>query len=121
MFPAALAVPKLRAEFETLYRDRKVAEATLVFALERLEAAAANEARDVSTFVVLDFPTVPTRKSRPKRLLILLLSTVLAVLGAVSWEWWRSLEPRPETFTLRAAQSGGRRPGAIAAGDDGAA
>jgi capsule polysaccharide export protein KpsE/RkpR len=40
MFPTALTVPKLREEFETLYRDRKVAEATLVFALERLESCA---------------------------------------------------------------------------------
>ena len=65
LFPAALAVPELRAEFEKLYRDRKVAEAILVFALERLENAKANEARDVSTFQVLDPPTVPTKKSRP--------------------------------------------------------
>jgi capsule polysaccharide export protein KpsE/RkpR len=65
LFPAAMAVPELRAEFEKLYRDRRVAEAILVFALERLENARANEARDVSTFQVLDPPTVPTRKSRP--------------------------------------------------------
>ncbi len=71
MFPPALEVPRLRAEFEELYRDRKVAEATLIFALERLEGARANEARDVSTFVVLDAPALPTRKSRPQRLLIL--------------------------------------------------
>ncbi len=76
MFPPALEVPKLRAEFEELYRDRKVAEATLIFALERLEGARANEARDVSTFLVLDHPTVPTKKSRPQRLLILAITLI---------------------------------------------
>jgi capsule polysaccharide export protein KpsE/RkpR len=90
MFPAALAVPQLRAEFEKLYRDRKVAEATLVFALERLEGAKANEARDVSTFFVLDPPALPTKKSRPKRLLILAALGALGFLGALAWEAQRA-------------------------------
>jgi capsule polysaccharide export protein KpsE/RkpR len=87
MFPAALAVPQLRAEFERLYRDRKVAEATLVFALERLEGARANEARDVSTFLVLDPPTVPTRHHRPKRLLLLCLTALVGLVGTSVFEW----------------------------------
>jgi capsule polysaccharide export protein KpsE/RkpR len=90
MFPAALTVPKLRAEFETLYRDRKVSEATLVFALERLESAKADEARDTSTFLVLDPPALPTRKARPKRLLILLGVTIAGLVAGVAVEWWRS-------------------------------
>ena len=90
MFPAALDVPKLRAEFEGLYRDRKVAEATLVFALERLEGAKANEARDVSTFQVLDPPTLPTRKSRPMGSAIVLGATLIGLGLSVVLEWWRT-------------------------------
>jgi capsule polysaccharide export protein KpsE/RkpR len=90
MFPAALAVPQLRAEFEKLYRDRKVAEATLVFALERLEGARANEARDVSTFLVLDPPALPTRRSRPKRLESLFLGALLGFAGSTAFAWWRA-------------------------------
>jgi capsule polysaccharide export protein KpsE/RkpR len=90
MFPAALAVPKLRAEYETLYRDRKVAEATLVFALERLEGARASEARDVSTFQVLDPPTLPTRPSRPKRSSVLMAFAILGAGASLAIEWWRS-------------------------------
>jgi hypothetical protein len=68
MFPAALQVPKLRAEFEKLYSDRRVAEATLVFALERLEGARASEARNVSTFLVLDpLPFPPRSRGRSGR------------------------------------------------------
>jgi capsule polysaccharide export protein KpsE/RkpR len=89
MFPAALTVPKLRAEFETLYRDRKVSEATLVFALERLESAKADEARDTSTFLVLDPPALPTRHARPKRTLVVAAATMLGLLGVVVFEWWR--------------------------------
>jgi tyrosine-protein kinase Etk/Wzc len=89
LFPAALAVPALRAEFETLYRDRKVAEATLVFALDRLEGARAAEARDVSTFQVLDPPSLPTRRSRPRLSMTVGLAVAAGLAAAVSYEFWR--------------------------------
>ena len=87
MFPAALTVPKLRAEFETLYRDRKVSEATLVFALERLESAKADEARDTSTFLVLDPPALPTRHSRPQKGKLILAALFAGILCGVGLEW----------------------------------
>jgi uncharacterized protein involved in exopolysaccharide biosynthesis len=96
MFPAALAVPKLRTDYAKLHRDRKVSEATLVFALERLEAARAAEARDVSTFVVLDPPTLPERHARPKRLASTAISTTLGLFFAVALEAWRSRRRRQE-------------------------
>lgn len=89
MFPAALAIPKLRAELVKLYRDQKVSEASLVFALERLEAARANEARDVSTFLVLDPPALPSRHSRPKTSVSLLAGVLVGLALAVCIEWWR--------------------------------
>jgi capsule polysaccharide export protein KpsE/RkpR len=88
VFPKALEVPQLRAEFEKLYRDRRVAEASLIVSLERLENARANEARDVSTFLVMDPATLPTRKDRPKRSLIVALSAILGFLVAVTLEWY---------------------------------
>jgi tyrosine-protein kinase Etk/Wzc len=90
MFPSALAVPKLRAEYEKLYRDRKVAEATLLFGLDRLEGAKAAEARDVSTFVVLDPATLPTRKARPAIRETALAGAVLGLLLSLAMEWWKS-------------------------------
>lgn len=90
LFPPALAVPKLRAEYEKLYRDRKVAEATLVFVLERLEGAKAAEARNVSTFQVLDPPVMPTRKTRPARMAILAGAILLGLTGSLAFEWLRA-------------------------------
>ena len=97
LFPAAMSVPKLRAEYERLYRDRKVAEATLIFALDRLESARASKARDVSTFQVLDPPTVPTRKSRPRGLESLLTGTILGFLAGVLTEALRARESSRRT------------------------
>ncbi len=88
VFPKAVEVPQLRAEFEQLYRDRKVAEATLIVALERLENARANEARDVSTFVVMDPATLPARHARPKRGSAVALSAVLGMLCSLLLEWY---------------------------------
>ena len=90
LFPAALAVPKLRADFEKLYRDRKVAEATLIFSRERLEAAKAAEARDISTFQVLDPPTLATRKSRPRGSLTMLFGASLGLAGSMGFEAWKA-------------------------------
>lgn len=90
MFPAALAVPALRAEYEKLYRDRKVAEATLVFALDRLEGARASEARDVSTFQVLDPPTLPTKASWPDRPRSMAAAAILGLAAGIAWQWWLS-------------------------------
>jgi tyrosine-protein kinase Etk/Wzc len=112
MFPAALEVPKLRAEFETLLRDRKVAEATLIFALERLEGAKATEARDVSTFQVLDPPPLPTRKSRPKRGVIIAVFAVLGFGFAVGREAWSA----GTLQALLGMRSAAARAGAAAAG-----
>ncbi len=91
LFPAALEVPRLRAEFESLYRDRRVAEATLIFALERLEGAKASEARNVSTFLVLDPATLPTRHSRPRGSVPLTISVLLGLVASLGFELVRSL------------------------------
>jgi capsule polysaccharide export protein KpsE/RkpR len=89
MFPPAMAVPSLRAEYEMLLRDRKVAEATLIFGLERLEGAEANQARDVSTFLVLDPPALPTLHARPRRLVVAVVAALLGLVGSLAFAWWR--------------------------------
>jgi tyrosine-protein kinase Etk/Wzc len=91
MFPAALAMPGLRAELERLHRERKVTEATLIFSLERLEGAKANEARDVSTFLVLDPPSLAERHSRPRLLVTIGLLAALGLGGSLLLELRSSL------------------------------
>jgi hypothetical protein len=55
---------------------------------------------------VLDPPTLPTRRARPKRALIVVAITALAGAAAVLREWWRSgaaaeLMARREAQTAR--------------------
>jgi uncharacterized protein involved in exopolysaccharide biosynthesis len=95
LFPPAMAVPQLRSEFERLYLERKVAESTLVFAMEHLEGARASQARDVSTFQVLDLPAAATLKSRPSPVRSLFTGAALGLAFAVLAEAWRGRRKPP--------------------------
>jgi len=61
---------------------------------QRFEQARVTEARDTSTFQILDQPTLPTKKVRPKRLVVSLLGLLGGALLAGVWllapPWWRS-------------------------------
>jgi len=85
IFPPALSVPQLRFELEQLYRVRKLAEANLVLLMQRLETAKVNQARDTSTFAILDAPTLPTYRSWPRRMLVLAMGLGLGFLVGVAW------------------------------------
>jgi capsule polysaccharide export protein KpsE/RkpR len=110
LFPAAMSVPALRFRLEQLYRDQKIQETVFLLLTQKLEMTMVNEARDTSTFQVLDDAIVPTFRARPHRLLILalglLLSLVLGV-GWVLWPHWRQEQQREaapeEQPPLRAA------------------
>lgn len=80
-FPEAMDVPKLRFELEQLIRDQKVAETIFFLVTQRYETARVDEARDTSTFQILDHATLPTIKSRPKRV----KTAVLGMVGGAAF------------------------------------
>jgi capsule polysaccharide export protein KpsE/RkpR len=92
-FPGAMTVPALRFELEQLMREQKIQETIFGLMTQRYEMARIDEARDTSTFQILDHPTLPTYRSRPKRKKIviaglaggLMLAAVLILLPV----WWR--------------------------------
>ena len=75
MLPSLLEVPRLRYEYEQLYRDQEVQETVFLLLTRLFEVAKVNEARDTSAFTVLDPPVVATHKSRPRTLVILGIDT----------------------------------------------
>lgn len=92
-FPGAMSVPELRFELEQLVREQKIQETVFFMTTQRYEMAKVDEARDTSTFQILDYPTLPTYKTRPTRIRI----CVLGILGGVGFSgvwimlpaWWR--------------------------------
>jgi tyrosine-protein kinase Etk/Wzc len=92
-FPNAMNVPELRFELEQLIREQKIAETVFFLTTQRYEMAKVDEARDTSTFQILDYPTLPTYKSRPRRskaLMLGLLAGLFAGGGSIVVPaWWR--------------------------------
>lgn len=84
LFPPAMNVPKLQYEIEQLLRDQKIQE-TLVFLLvQRYETARVNEARDTSTIQVMDRPVRATKQARPRKLLSVVLGTLVGLILGMS-------------------------------------
>ena len=92
-FPGAMTVPELRFELEQLMREQKIQETVYGLMTQRFEMARVDEARDTSSFQILDNPTVPTYRSRPKRRQIFAMGILGALVLASAWilapVWWR--------------------------------
>jgi len=92
-FPGAMSVPALRLELEDLMREQKIRETVFSLMTQRYEMARVDEARDTSTFQILDHPTLPTHEARPKKRMFAFMGLVggfvLGALWVVVPVWWR--------------------------------
>lgn len=92
-FPDAMRVPELRFELEQLFREQKIQETVFFLMTQRFETAKVDEARDTSTFQILDQPTLPTYRSRPRRKRIAILGLMgglaFAAASIIVPAWWR--------------------------------
>jgi len=92
-FPEALDVPRLRFELEQLMRDQKIKETVFFLMTQRYELAKIDEARDTSTFQILDHATLPSERSRPNRRMVALAALLTGFGIACAWIviplWWR--------------------------------
>jgi tyrosine-protein kinase Etk/Wzc len=92
-FPAAMTVPARRFELEQLVREQKIQETVFFLLTQRYELARIDEARDTSMFQVLDEPTLPTVRSRPKRKKLVVTGCLLGGVAGALWilapVWWR--------------------------------
>jgi tyrosine-protein kinase Etk/Wzc len=92
-FPGAMRVPELRFELEQLIREQKIKETLFFLMTQRYEVAKVDEARDTSTFQILDNPTLPTLRARPQRRKVVMLAVLISLAAAAAWilvpVWWR--------------------------------
>lgn len=92
-FPEAMTVPELRFKLEELTREQKIQETVYARLIERYELAKVDEARDTSTFQILDSPTLPTIRSRPHRKKFAITGFGAGVAVGLAWivvpVWWR--------------------------------
>lgn len=83
VIPGVGSAPGIGVEYIRLLRNFKLQEALFDQLTKQYELAKLNEARDSSSLQVLDDAVVPTKKSKPKRSLIVLLTTVTAFFCSV--------------------------------------
>jgi tyrosine-protein kinase Etk/Wzc len=87
-------LPELKNEGARLALDATVQRKLFTFLTAQLEEARVQEMRDTPTITVLDEARAPETKTRPKRTLFVLSSTLVAVLLACAWVWFASRRER---------------------------
>lgn len=83
IIPSMGNVPSLGVEYVRKLRELKIQEAIFEQLTKQFEVAKISEAKDSSTLQVLDEAVAPLSKSKPKRALIVMLSTVTAFFVSV--------------------------------------
>ena len=88
--------PKASLDYLKKYRDVKYYETLFELLAKQYEMARIDEAKDATLIQVLDKAVQPERKSRPKRSLIVLLTSFVAGLLAVLWAFVREALARAQ-------------------------
>jgi capsule polysaccharide export protein KpsE/RkpR len=95
-YPALRQLPQLGVHWANLYRQVRVHETVFDLLSAQYETARIEEAKAIPSVSVIDSPSWPEKKSSPHRLLIVLLSTVCAVvISALSMQirrFWRAMD-----------------------------
>jgi capsule polysaccharide export protein KpsE/RkpR len=105
-YPALRDLPRLGVHWANLYRTVRIHETVFDLLSEEYETARIDEAKSIPTVGIIDFPSLPERKSGPHRLLIALISTVLSIILTAIYllakRFWGELDafdPRRELAT----------------------
>jgi capsule polysaccharide export protein KpsE/RkpR len=79
-YPALRQLPALTVPWANLYRRVRIQETVYELLSAQYETARIEEAKSIPTVSVIDPPGLPERKSSPHRLIIILVSTLLALV-----------------------------------------
>ena len=76
-------LPALGMQLGRLIREAKIQEKVFELVTSQYEMAKIEEAKDINTIQILDSAVPPDKKSSPKRALIVILSTVVALFLSI--------------------------------------
>lgn len=82
-------VPAKALEYIRKFREVKYREALWQLLLKQYEIARIDEGRDAAIIQTLDKAIPPEKKSSPKRAIIVIFTTLLALIVAVAWVFFR--------------------------------
>lgn len=87
--PTVGAVPALGQQYLRLMREFKIQETLVELLTKQYEMAKLSEANDVANIQVIQRAEVPDKKTKPKRLLIILATTFITAFGSVLYAFIR--------------------------------
>jgi len=85
-------------------RDVKYYEFLYELLAKQYELARIDEAKDATIIQIMDKAIEPDRKSKPKRALIVLVSTLVALFASIAWALVREAAARADTVPERASR-----------------
>lgn len=111
LYPSIRQLPRLAVPYADLYRRVRVQETVFELLTQEYEMARIQEAKDIPVVRVLDAPGLPEKKSFPPRLIVALVLTLLAAMGAGGFvllrdRWRTTAENDPRKVLLRTIFSG---------------
>lgn len=80
--PTVGSIPNIGQEYVRLLREFKIQESLVDILTKQYEMAMISEAKDVTPFQVIQRAKVPERKSKPKRLKIVVVVCLLSLVGS---------------------------------------
>jgi uncharacterized protein involved in exopolysaccharide biosynthesis len=92
--PSVGSVPALGQEYLRLMREFKIQDTLVEFLTKQYEMAKLSEANDIANIQVIQKAEVPDRKSKPKRSIIVIVSTLTAGFLAVLYAFLREASER---------------------------
>lgn len=101
IYPSIRKLPLLGVTYADLYRQTKVQETIYALLTQQYELAKVQEAKEIPTVRVLDQALVPTKKSFPPRLVVILLGIILGIALAATWILGKSRWEATETSDPR--------------------
>jgi uncharacterized protein involved in exopolysaccharide biosynthesis len=97
MYPSIRQLPMLGVSYADLFRNTKIQETIFANLTQQYELAKVEEAKETPSIKVLDPPDIPEKKSFPPRLVIIILGTMLAIAGSITWifgrQSWEQVDP----------------------------
>ncbi|MHA1855128.1 MAG: GumC family protein [Promethearchaeota archaeon] len=76
-------IPEMGMKYARLFREVLLQEKLLEFLLPQYEQAKIQEAKNTPTVQVLDKPNLPEKKSRPKRIIVVLLAGIISLFFGI--------------------------------------
>ena len=85
LYPSIRRLPVLGVTYADLFLQTKIQATVFELLTQQYETAKVQEAKEIPSVKVLDVAVVPTKRSFPPRLVLMILGTLLGLAAAMTW------------------------------------